>query len=192
MIIGLNGKIQSGKDTTYGIIKELRPEAERITFAAKLKESAAALFGIDPELWEIHKNDDISEGSLVTLELGYGDTVICMTIRELLQRYGTEAHRNIFGNDFWIDACLPVDIDHDKRLLVVTDMRFPNEIDRVIELGGFTVRLNRMAEDNDHKDHASEQDINDFLIDWELANTGTIADLKENVEEMLIKFEESC
>jgi hypothetical protein len=47
MLIGLNGRLKSGKDTTFLIIKELHPEAEQVSFAAKLKEAAAASIGLD-------------------------------------------------------------------------------------------------------------------------------------------------
>ena len=30
-----------------------------------------------------------------------------MTFREFLQRYGTEAHRDVFGKDFWLEYTLP-------------------------------------------------------------------------------------
>jgi len=32
-----------------------------------------------------------------------------ITGRQALQRYGTEGHRDVFGEDFWVDALLPVD-----------------------------------------------------------------------------------
>jgi hypothetical protein len=188
MLLGLNGKLQSGKDTTYGIIKEFRPEAEKVTFAAKLKESAAAALGISLETLDWLKNQE----NIMYVPSVYGESERfegnAFTVREYLQRVGTEAGRNVFGEDFWVDMALPSDTDHVDKLLVVTDMRFPNEIDRVIELGGYTVRLNRMS-DTLHGNHPSEQDIDDNLIDWELDNTGTISNLKENVKKMLETFE---
>ena len=188
MIIGLNGKLQSGKDTTYGIIKKLRPHAERVSFAAKLKESAAAALGIDLVTLEKFKNDE--EIKYWPIKPGPEEfSAKPFTVREYLQRVGTEAGRNVFGEDFWVDMTLPSDTKHDNKLLVVTDMRFPNEIDRVIELGGFTVRINRFTKTN-HGDHPSEQDVTNELIDWELDNVGTIKDLRKNVAQMLLNFEE--
>lgn len=190
MLIGLNGKLKSGKDTTFGIIKELHPHAEQISFAAKLKQSAAAALGIDLETLDHLKNNED-----IYFELkNYSDTkdipqVYNFNVRQYLQRVGTEAGRNVFGEDFWVDITLPSSTDHTGRLLVVTDMRFPNEIDRVIELGGFTVRVNRFTE-TEHGGHPSEQDIPDELIDYGLDNTGSMKDLKKSVGFMLNELEE--
>jgi len=184
MLIGLGGKLQSGKDTVFNIIQELHPEAEKFYFTRIMKKSAAAVFGIDPELWENHKNDELD--SLVTLELGKGDVVVCLTIREFLQRYGTEAHRDIFGEDFWIDDIMPEDFDHEGRLVVVKDMRMPNEVERIIQLGGFTVKIEK--EGLETSDHSTENDIPDELIDWHLDNNGTYEELKNNIKTMLSVF----
>ena len=106
-----------------------------------------------------------------------------MNMREFLQRYGTEAHREIFGTDFWVDHALPLNLNHRDRLLVVTDMRFPNEIDRVKALGGVCVKVVRDVETG-HSNHPSEQNL-DHTVDYFLDNTGTIVDLTNNVETLL-------
>ncbi len=199
MLIGLNGKLKSGKDTTFSIIKELRPEAERVSFAAKLKQSAAAALGIDLETLEWLKNIEVYRYSLTANSIENGSFLVSddtvpnvppFNVREYLQRVGTEAGRDVFGTDFWVDMALPSKTIHDDRFLVITDMRFPNEIDRVIELGGFTVRVNRFTE-TAHGGHASEQDIPDEQIDYELDNTGNLEDLRENIKIMLTKLEEN-
>jgi len=56
MVIGLNGRLKSGKDTTYQIIQELYPHAERVSFADKLKDSAAASLNMPREMLETLKN----------------------------------------------------------------------------------------------------------------------------------------
>jgi dephospho-CoA kinase len=42
MIIGLNGRMRSGKDTTANILSGLFENVERVGFADKLKDSGAA------------------------------------------------------------------------------------------------------------------------------------------------------
>ncbi len=197
MLLGLNGKLKSGKDTTFSIIKELRPEAKRVSFAAKLKQSAAAALGVDLETLEALKNIEIYRYALTAISVQDGPFVLgpmkdapSFSVREYLQRVGTEAGRDVFGDDFWVDMALPSNFKHEGDLFVVTDMRFPNEIERVIELGGFTVRVNRFTE-TAHGGHASEQDIPDEQIDYELDNTGNLEDLRENIKIMLTKLEEN-
>jgi hypothetical protein len=184
MIIGLNGRLKSGKDTTFGIIQELVPHARRVSFADPLKDSAAAALGIDRWLMEEMKGD---EDAVWMLFDSSGSALGPMfNTREFLQRYGTEAHREVFGDDFWVDMALAPDLDHSGDLLVVTDMRFPNEAQRVRDLGGVTVKVVREVETG-HSAHPSEQNI-DHMIDYFLSNTGTLGELRSNVEELLINL----
>jgi hypothetical protein len=105
-------------------------------------------------------------------------------MRQYLQWYGTEGHRDIFGDDFWVDQALPIDTDHQGRLLVVTDMRFPNEFERVAALGGIRVKVQRETDTN-HGEHASEQNL-DYMIDRFIDNTGTLKELRANISTVLL------
>ncbi len=195
MLIGLNGKLKAGKDTTFEVIQELYPDAERVSFADTLKDSAAASLNMSRGLLEYLKGAEdihfeipkmsIMSSSLpsdVKAELSHWK----LNMRQYLQLYGTEAHRDIFGDDFWIDMALPKNLDHSNKILVVTDMRFPNEIERVRELGGITVKVVRDARTL-HGNHPSEQDV-DHLVDYFLDNTGTLANLQTNVNDLLQKI----
>jgi len=185
MLIGLGGKLQSGKDTVFNIIKDLRPEAEKFYFTENMKRSAAAIFDIDPEVWEDWKNNS---RAIIILKTQQG-VHSKLTVREFLQRYGTEAHRDIFDENFWLDDMLPEELDHSGRLIVFKDMRMPNEIDRIIQLGGFTVKIEKDGLPT--SDHSTEREIPDELIDWHLDNNGTYEELKNNVKTMLKVFEET-
>jgi hypothetical protein len=190
MLIGLNGRLKAGKDTTFLIIKEVLKEKNdptpviQVSFAEKLKASAAASLGIDRMMMEdLKAREDLYMG-LLTAEPGILLTGPHLNMREYLQRYGTEAHRDIFGENFWVDQALPADLDHSTGLYVVTDMRFPNEIQRVKDLGGVTVKVVRDVETS-HGDHPSEQNVDD-QIDYFLNNTGTLEDLRTRVIGMLM------
>lgn len=93
--------------------------------------------------------------------------------REYLQLFGTEAHRDVFGSDFWVDALLPLgyegnpsvwipNIDrplwyrnfrwqdpegttggHPAEVCLITDCRFDNEAQRIGDLGGQIWRIER-------------------------------------------------
>lgn len=186
MIIGLNGRLKAGKDTTYGIIKELYEDdylVTQVSFAKALKSSAAASIGV----------------SVVSLENWKGDEEVYFTrpdgskftAREYLQWYGTEGHREVFGDNFWVDMALPYTREgqvqkYDDAIYVVTDMRFPNEAQRVIDLGGHTVKVVREAETK-FSAHPSEQNI-DHMIQYKLDNTGTLDELRERVRFMMDHF----
>jgi hypothetical protein len=143
MILGLNGLMRAGKDTVAARLAVLSPvPVVRVSYAAKLKESVAKLLDIDLETIERWKNDPDCEVRVTHgLTMGTGaphDVAGPITFRHFLQRYGTESHRNTFGEAFWLDAALPLDKDYSDALYVVTDMRFVNEAARVKELGGVT------------------------------------------------------
>jgi len=187
MIIGLSGQKQSGKDTVAAyLVKE--HGFERKAFADPLKQSVAALFGIPFSYIDKLKMDDVLVGIGRIGQPEYdqwiqydGEVSKGLTFREFLQRYGTEAHRDIFGQDFWLDYTLPVQGFYPGRAIVVTDVRFANEAARVRELGGLVVRVIRGLSDQDQ--HRSE--VIDFDWDYIIDNDGSFHELYGHVEDML-------
>lgn len=186
MIIGVNGNKGSGKDTVGQYLVD-NYGFERLSFAAKLKESAAALFEVDPSVWEELKNDkdarvileapsDVFDGKWAKIDID---------VRTFLQRYGTEAHRDIFGYDFWVEALFK-DVDVTKGDYVVTDARFVNELAAILALDGLTLRLERPGAENDG--HASEVPPSPIFIDYTINNSGTLEDLYANVDEFMATF----
>ena len=196
MVIGLNGRLKSGKDTTFQIIQELYPHAERVSFADKLKDSAAASLNMSRDSLEKLKNiEDIQLGLIFPATEEYDEIFNemiewSMTIREYLQRYGTESHRDVFGENFWIDQALPLDVNHFDRLLVVTDVRFPNEVQRVKDVGGTMWKIERETETL-FSAHPSEQDL-DSYINVFVDNTGTLDDLRTQVKQLLDRTMVPC
>lgn len=180
MIIGINGRMQSGKDTLADILVRQHSNVERVAFADKLKDSAAAALGVSRELLEELK---IAEREHV--ELLSNPKVISFNIRTYLQRYGTEAHREIFGDDFWVREALDNQKVSDGTILVVTDMRFPNEIEAVLDRGGIAVKIRRKIADDKPILHPSEQTLPDDQFDYFLDNNGTMNDLYVNYLQMM-------
>jgi hypothetical protein len=188
MIIGLNGLKGSGKDTVGQYLVD-NWGFEHASFAKKLKESAAALFGIKPETWEEWKNDP--RRRILLYEAATDDWypnlkaesgTVTLTVRAFLQRYGTEAHRTIFGSDFWVEQAMK-GIDPNKKI-VFTDARFENELERIKSLGGYNVQILRpglFTEDS----HVSEAPPPPHLIDYAIDNDGGFDRLYEQAVEML-------
>ncbi len=142
MIIGINGKIGSGKDTVGKIIQYLTSECgdsnssrhrtyaeflkrgggsnlrnfdqhyvsdwEVKKFAGKLKTTASLLTGIDVEKFE----DQEFKKTFLGQEWDYIEymnnsprgSITKMTIRELLQKLGTEAMRDGLHTNVWVNA----------------------------------------------------------------------------------------
>jgi hypothetical protein len=185
MLIGLNGKLRSGKDTVYQRIAARGAKAERVAFADKLKLSAAACLNISVEELERLKE----EGGFLFVGDADGDEVAQLSVRKYLQLFGTEGHRDIFGDDFWLDAILPLDYNHSFEFLVATDVRFPNEIERIKDLGGY---MWKVVGPNDKSDgHASEQDFPDDVFDFIIDNTvrdDNFANLDRQIEGELYDY----
>lgn len=180
MIIGLNGRMQSGKDTVASMLSRMYGNVERAAFADKLKDSAAAALKINRAELESLK----LQGRIDLVWEGCNEVTHSITGREYLQYYGTEAHRDIFGDDFWVEQVLDKPVT-DGTILVVTDMRFPNEITGVLDRGGIAVKIRRTEADNKPITHPSEQTLPDEQFDYFLDNNGTFTDLYVNVLEMV-------
>lgn len=181
MIIGLCGMKGSGKDTVAAyLVKE--HGFERRAFADSLKKSVAALFNIPYHEIDKYKNDPYLCVKIVHRDVTFGGEV-SMSFRNFLQRYGTESHRHVFGENFWVDYCLPLDGFYTGRKIVITDVRFINEARRVRMFNGAIAEISnpRVPLDKDH--HSSE--VIDFQTDYVLFNDSTIEDLNVRIETML-------
>ena len=188
MLIGLNGNMQVGKDTVCQVMQSYLHDTVRMAFADKLKDSLCALLDIDREALEDMKCDPTSE--IILRKKGFPKR--SMTVRQAMQRYGTEAHRNIFGDNFWVEALLPMYSDarlcYKDRLYVITDARFENELQRIKNFGGITVRIERpgfLPSDA----HASEVVPNSRLIDYTLINDGSLLELSDKVGRLLMELQ---
>jgi len=186
MIIGLSGYKRSGKDLVAAyLVKE--HGFERKAFADPLKRSVAALFNIpfsDVDRFKIDQTVDVTLAIHVHSGEYEAPPFSQMSFRELLQRYGTEAHREIFGMDFWLEYTLPLGGYYPGRAIVVSDVRFENEANRIKELGGFVWFIDRPSVFPGADLHASE--TFDFDEDLVVVNDGTIEELYEEVEKALV------
>jgi hypothetical protein len=251
MIIGINGKIGSGKDTVGKIIQFLVLESKIKTglpfnnqelpnsgweikkFAGKLKQVASLLTGIpigsfeDQEFkksylgseWGTVKTNPLNSIP-VFKNVGFNQL---MSVRELLQKLGTEAMRDGLHINVWVNALFAdykyeddyklrnyklfkgqeiskEDITQKYPNWIITDMRFPNEMEVVVEREGITIRVVRPVENYPENsnfngdmqiavkmshNHPSETALDDSKFDYEIINDGSIEDLVEKVKEIL-------
>jgi hypothetical protein len=103
-IIGISGKIGSGKDTIAQIISETSEKQWEVKkFAGKLKQIASMLTGISVDKFE---DQDFKNTFLGPEWDTYGVFRMQMKVRELLQKLGTEAMRNGLHTNTWVNALL--------------------------------------------------------------------------------------
>lgn len=221
-LIGLNGKARSGKDTTANQIGAWCGQHEftvaKQGFANKLKISAAHALGIFEDEITFCNNlkGDYERGSIQVrmANKAEGPNAVASQItgREFLQYYGTEAHRDVFGYDFWVDAILPktagkngADFRREGNMAsstpipdwheffqcgdgvadfcLVTDVRFDNEAQRIVELGGEVWKVVR--DGSGAGEHASEMELPGEYINVVIDNNGSLNDLSESVDTLM-------
>ena len=144
MIIGICGLIGSGKDTIADYLQNIH-QFRRESFAHTLKDAVAAVFGWDRELLEGRTKESRAWREQVDLwwseRLGMPE----LTPRWVLQYWGTEVCRKSFHDSIWI-ASLENKLRKTTDDVVISDCRFPNEIEAIKRAGGRVIRVVRGPE----------------------------------------------
>lgn len=183
MIIGLAGAAGCGKDTVADVLVA-EHGFRRIAFADPLR---AMVLTLDPFIPDGRANWDVSRLSDLVDEFGW-DTAKrnFPEVRRLLQVFGTEVIRGFVGTNFWVDYALK-QMAEEPGDWVVTDCRFPNEADAIINFcnQGWVVQIVRPGLEPLPGAHASEAGVPEELVDFRLNNDGTLVDLAGDIEIML-------
>jgi hypothetical protein len=90
-----------------------------------------------------------------------------MTAREFLQVYGTDICRAIYDN-CWVDATTRSIKEDNTQFAIITDVRFPNEVKGIEDVGGNVVRLTRQITDKDT--HLSETALDNYKFKYVIDN----------------------
>jgi hypothetical protein len=171
-IIGLIGYAQSGKDTTANIlIKEYG--YSRLAFADKVKD---LLYAVNPMV-ACSPSGYLKD--LVDL-VGWDEAKQEPQVRRLLQDLGLGG-RDVFGKNVWVNELERSIIQTNNHNLVITDVRFKNEADKIKQLGGRLWRIKRV-DTSAANSHVSEVELDGYPVDQIIKNDGSLEDL-----EILIK-----
>lgn len=165
-IIGLSGYAGSGKDTAaLGLITD---GWERRSFADVLR---AFCYAQNPL---VKRADEAFMGGYEYLplrelvdEAGWERAKVeNPEVRELLQRTGTEAGRDVLGANVWVDAVMN---NLPDAPVVVTDVRFGNEYAAIKAAGGHVVRIERPGIGPVNA-HESDRALDGFQFDRTIRN----------------------
>ena len=144
MIIGIAGFQGSGKDTIADYLQNIYG-FKRDSFAATLKDAVSAVFGWDRELLEGRTTESRAWREQIDPWWANRLNMPNLTPRLVLQRWGTEVARRSWHDDTWI-ASLENKLNKAHNDIVITDVRFPNEIQAVRNAGGIVIRVVRGPE----------------------------------------------
>lgn len=184
-IIGLTGPARAGKSIVAQELAMHNPGKTVIRgFADMVKLSAAksldvTFHGDDVGPKAVRKwADELKLNMSVQLVDQDGQLVHSITGRRFLQCFGTEAHRELFGETFWIEQ---TDLEAKGfDLLILDDVRFEDEAKAILDRNGEIWRVVRHGRVRGQ--HRSEQPLPEELITHTIANTGTLGELKRAVK----------
>jgi hypothetical protein len=204
MIIGICGFIGSGKDTVADYLVNFH-EFRRESFASTLKDAVSAVFGWDRTLLEGRTKEAREWREQVDPWWAERLDMPTLTPRWVLQYWGTEVCRKSFHDDIWI-ASLENKLRNSKDHVVISDCRFPNEIQSIRNAGGIIVWVKRgelpdwyqhamaanqlgsnlaLNELKMRKIHASETAWVGTTFDHTIENDGTIVDLYTKIASII-------
>lgn len=208
MIIGFVGFIGSGKDTAADYLVNFHG-FRRDSFANTLKDAVAAVFGWDRVLLEGRTTQAREWREQIDLWWATRLDMPNLTPRLILQLWGTEVCRQGFHDDIWI-ASIENKMRKTTDNIVISDVRFPNEINAIHRAGGKVVRVVRGDNPEWYQDaynvnqgpgnmnwslskvqmeklniHASETAWIGRGIDLEIDNNGTIDELFNQIKNLV-------
>lgn len=201
-IIGICGLIGSGKGTVADILVDYH-DFKKISFADKVKDGASAIFGWDRALLE-GDTDRSRIWREKEDEFWTNETGSSVTPRLVLQLLGTDCMRYGFYDGIWVSLVKKHMIENPHHNYVIPDVRFPNEMKMIRELGGEVWQVRRgdlpewwsaaILDNNTDSDLMSEYNIHPSEWKWIDANdkfeniiynNSTLAELETQVVESL-------
>ena len=171
-----------------------------VSFAGTLKEMLAVLLKVPVEMFEsrdfkenvfvdfntltFYRRDELTKNQILSdskfskkiNEMSIDVTTNLLSIRQLLQYWGTEIMRKYFGDQLW---CLTTLKLADTQDLIISDLRFLIEAEMVKERGGKIIYISRPG--CKVGNHQSEKEA--FMLyetkqcDYVIHNDGTLEDL---------------
>lgn len=145
MIVGISGLIGSGKNTVaehltdnYGFRKD--------SFAASLKDACSVIFGWDRTLLEGETKESREWREQVDPWWSEKLGIENFSPRLALQLVGTDALRNHFNEGMWFLTVENRIRKNPDQHVVISDVRFPNEVDFIRKQGGVLIKVSRGQE----------------------------------------------
>ena len=163
MIIGLSGRIGSGKDTVADYLVK-QHSFKRYSYAGVVKDCLSLIFGWDRELLNGYtvESRNFREQPDVWWSKRLG--IENFSPRFAMQHIATDVLRKHFRDEIWV-ASMENKLKNETQNCVVTDCRFPNEIRGIKQSGGIVVRVRR-GPDPAWYEHAENYNLGPTKLGW--------------------------
>lgn len=182
--------------------KWIKPKYKRIAFADPLKKMLSDLLNISLDKFYIR---EFKEGCIINISTLEGSWLgeklsdskfnklvkqldpslmeSNLSLRQLLQYFGTEIMQKYFGKRVWINSTM----QNRSEYTIISDLRFIEEYNAVKEKKGVVIYINRP--NYEFGQHASEREMKELLendkYDFIIDNNGSIEDLFNQVKELV-------
>ena len=206
MIIGIGNKARQGKDTAgnylqrnYGftILHFADPIYSECRKCRIYYKKSLNIFYLKPPDEDYFKYENPPEHVIKWIErkgekqegLPFESDIVYTGMKEkdsvVLQFWGTDFKRKIYGWDYWLKKVEGILINNRGRDYCLPDVRFKNEAELIKSLGGVVWRVVRPEYNiTDRKtSHTSETEMDRWNYDAVIINDGTIPDLHRKVDE---------
>lgn len=179
------GKAQSGKNyIARELNKALTSEHKTVlelSFAYKLKSFISTLFDMpieEVDKWKLNEQPFTANGT---------------TMREILQRFGTDIMRKHVDKDYWIKFVATRIVNTDYNYYLITDYRFPNELDVVdyiklydlYNLTDYNVKVVKVINNSTIKSSKHESELLTDVIDADIVIDNTDHKYKFNIKDFI-------
>ncbi len=187
MIIGVNGKINSGKSMVCQILRDL---ADRYGKRVEIKSFAYPIYKVVSDLVGMPIGE-IKNKKKNHTEVRLGD--VTTNYRSIMQTIGNGL-REYGYHDIWLDSLFGVDNQKVSNELtwvndwwIIEDLRYDNEAQRIKSLGGYVFQVNRnKSEDNSH---IAENSLSHWS-DWDMVIENNYSGVDEAKAKIYLQLDE--
>ena len=179
------GKAQSGKNyIARELNKALTSEHKTVlelSFAYKLKSFISTLFNMpieEVDKWKLNEQPFTANG---------------VTMREILQRFGTDIMRKHVDKDYWIKFVATRIVNTDYNYYLITDYRFPNALDVIdyiklydlYNLPDYNVKVVKVINNSTIKSSRHESELLTDVIDADIVIDNTDHKYKFDIKDFI-------
>lgn len=208
-LIGISGFIGCGKSTVASQLTD-HYNFKKDSFASSLKDATAALFDWPRSMIEGDTKESREWREQTDSWWAEKLNIPNFSPRLALQLVGTDSLRNHFNEGIWFMTLENRIRKNPNQHIVISDVRFPNEIDFIRNQGGIMIRIDRGPSPVWHETalmankgnslakeamtktyssaHFSEWAWVGSTFDRIIDNNGTMEDLKVQIEDLISKI----